>query len=66
MSRLSNPHSLALKTFLRELSEISDRYGFTITGRADYEGYRELPEIRGNGVSLDLLYDENRRVYEAV
>lgn len=56
--------SEALISFLRELSSLTQRYGFSIVGSVEFDGWMRYPELRGNGVFLELIYDETRQVYD--
>jgi hypothetical protein len=49
----------ALKGFLRELSELTKRYGFVVDG-PDYGGG---PVLIGNGENVDIYYDHNEERY---
>lgn len=65
MSHLFEPRkSLALKAFLLELTELTQRYGFHISGSKDSEGWSSAPSVTGNGASFDLIYDGTE--YDAV
>lgn len=60
------PKSLALRAYLTELSQLTQKYGFRIEGPVDGEGYKEDPYLFGNGVYLSLLYDPEEQEYDAV
>jgi hypothetical protein len=66
MPPLSNKKSPALQGFLLELSQLTQKFGFSVHGPVEHDGWTRNPEIRGNGEWLELIYDETRQEYDAV
>jgi hypothetical protein len=62
MSSHSEKHSEAMKAFLRELSELTERYGFYIDG-PDYGGG---PLVVGNRENVDIYYDHREERYGVI
>jgi len=61
------PKSLALRAYLTELSQLTKKYGFRVEcAGPGYDGWLHTPGLRGNGVALDLIYDEEEQEYDAV